>query len=100
MGNIFAMKTFHSKSIRTDIQTLKLLGYQIISTANIPKSKNLINFSFPKKCVLIIGSEGHGIDHDILDISDHVLKIKINPQVAHLNASNAAAIFLSHMDLT
>lgn len=97
MGNIFSMKTYHSKSIRTDILTLKSLGYQILSTANIPISKNLTDFSFPKKCVLIIGSEGHGIDIDILDSSDYILKIKINAQVAHLNASNAAAIFLSHM---
>lgn len=97
MGNIFSMKTFHSKMIRTDILKLKSLGYQIISTANIPQSRNLTDFIFPKKCILIIGSEGHGVDLDILESSDHILKIKINAQVAHLNASNAAAIFLSHM---
>jgi tRNA G18 (ribose-2'-O)-methylase SpoU len=99
MGNIFSMKTFHSENIRFDLEKLKSLGYQIISTANIPPSINLSTFTFPKKCVVIIGSEGHGIDQDILDSSDHILKININAQVAHLNASNAAAIFLSHMSL-
>lgn len=97
MGNIFSMKTFHSENIRHDIFALKKLGYVIISTANIPKSNNLSGYVFPEKCVLIIGSEGHGVDSDILEMSDEVLKIKINPQVAHLNAANAAAIFLSHM---
>ena len=99
MGNIFSMKSFHSKNIRSDLEILKNLGYDIISTANIPRSIDLSSYIFPKKCVLIIGSEGHGVDHDILDNSDVILKIKIDPQVAHLNASNAAAIFLSQMSL-
>jgi len=93
MGNIFALKTYHSKNIRADIVTLKSLGYTIISAANLIHSKKLTEFIFPKKCALIIGSEGHGIDPDILEMSDQVLKIVIDPQVAHLNAANAAAIF-------
>ncbi|MDO9182773.1 MAG: RNA methyltransferase [Bacteriovorax sp.] len=98
MGNIFSMRTFHSANIRSDLVTLKALGYTIISTANIERSVNLTNYNFPAKCVLIIGSEGHGVDQDILDNSDIILKIQINPQVAHLNAANAAAIFLSHLN--
>lgn len=97
MGNIFAMKTHHSINVRGDLRKLKELGYSILTTANIPGSIDLATFSFPQKSVLIIGSEGHGVDQDILDSSDHILKIEIDPQVAHLNASNAAAIFLSHM---
>jgi len=97
MGNIFAMKTFHSNDIRSDLKTLRTLGYTIISSANIDQAIELSNYVFPKKCILIIGSEGHGIDQDIIEYSDITLKIKINPQVAHLNAGNAAAIFLSHM---
>jgi tRNA G18 (ribose-2'-O)-methylase SpoU len=99
MGNIFSMKSFHSKNIRNDLLRLKVLGYSILTTANIPNSKDLEEFNFPKKCVLIIGSEGHGVDHDIIELSDTVLKIQIDPQVAHLNASNAAAIFLFRMSL-
>lgn len=97
MGNIFSMKSYHSADIRQDIKYLKNMNYQILSTANIPSAISLNNFTFPKKCVLIIGSEGHGIDGDILLESNTVLKINIDPQVAHLNASNAASIFLSHM---
>lgn len=99
MGNIFSMKTYHSKNIRVDLKRLQSLGYSIVSTANIDRSQDLAHYTFPEKCVLIIGSEGHGIDHDILDSSDVILKIKINSQVAHLNAANAAAIFLSRMSL-
>ncbi|MFA6237223.1 MAG: RNA methyltransferase [Bacteriovorax sp.] len=97
MGNVFFMKTYHSKNIRDDLLRLKGQNYSIISTANIEGALDLNTFEFPKKCVLIIGSEGHGIDQDIINQSDFKLKITINSQVAHLNASNAASIFLSHM---
>lgn len=97
MGNIFSMKSYHSANIREDIKKLQNLGYQILSTANVANAISLKNFIFPNRCVLIIGSEGHGIDEDILLKSNTVLKINIDPQVAHLNASNAASIFLSQM---
>lgn len=97
MGNIFSMKTYHSQSIREDLVKLKDLGYKIISSANIPKALEIKNFDFKTKCVLIIGSEGHGIDQDILDCSDVILKIPIDESVAHLNAANAATIFLYHL---
>ena len=99
MGNVFSMKTYHALNIRADLKKLHDLGYTILSTANINGSIDLSTFTFPKKCVLIIGSEGHGVDQDILTLSDKILRINIDPQVAHLNASNAAAIFLSHMSL-
>ena len=97
MGNIFSMKTYHAINVRGDLSKLKDMGYTILTTANVDGSIDLATYSFPKKCVLIIGSEGHGVDQDILNNSDHILRINIDSQVAHLNASNAAAIFLSHM---
>ncbi|MBC7538788.1 MAG: RNA methyltransferase [Bacteriovorax sp.] len=99
MGNIFAMKTHHAINLRGDLKKLKDLGYTILTTANIEGSIDLATYSYPKKCVLIIGSEGHGVDQDLLKSCDSILRINIDPQVAHLNASNAAAIFLSHMSV-
>ncbi len=99
MGNIFSMKVHHSTNIMNTLIQLRQLGYCIISTANLQDSIDVKQFKFPLKSVLIIGSEGHGVDSQILKFSDKVLKIRINDQVAHLNAGNAAAIFLSHMTL-
>lgn len=97
MGNVFSMKTHHSISIREDILKLKQLGYTIVSSANIPRAEDINSFNFNTKCVLIIGSEGHGIDQDIIDNSDIILKIPIDENVAHLNAATAATIFLYKM---
>jgi tRNA G18 (ribose-2'-O)-methylase SpoU len=99
MGNIFSMKTHHAVNIRGDLKKLKDLGYTILSTANIIGSIDMATYQWPKKCVLIVGSEGHGVDQDILNLSDSILRINIDSQVAHLNASNAAAIFLSNLSL-
>jgi len=97
MGNVFALKIHQSNNLREVLNILKKLGFKIISSANIVKAISLKHFTFPEKYVLIIGSEGHGVDQDIINQSDTVLKIDIDSQVAHLNASNAASIFLSHM---
>lgn len=99
MGNIFSMKTYHAINIRGDLKKLKELGYAIFSSANIAGSVDVKSFNFPSKYVLIIGSEGHGVDQDVLNASDAILRINIDPQVAHLNASNAASIFLSYMSV-
>jgi len=96
MGNIFSSNVYHSKNIRSDLALLKAGGFEIISTANISKSISLHKHEYKSKSALIIGSEGHGVDQDIIDFSDVVLKIPINDQVAHLNAANAATIFLFH----
>ena len=49
-----------------------------------------------KKIALILGSEGHGINLELLGEAAHVIKIPVNNFVEHLNVSNAAAIFFHH----
>jgi tRNA G18 (ribose-2'-O)-methylase SpoU len=99
MGNIFQLKVFESENLEDDLIKLKKLNYSIYSTANISGSVDYTNYSYPQKSALIVGSEGHGIDQNILNASDVILKIPINEEVAHLNASNAASIFLSRFNL-
>lgn len=99
MGNIFQLKVFESENLEDDLIKLKKLNYSIYSTANISESIDYTNYSYPQKSALIVGSEGHGIDQNILNASDVILKIPINEEVAHLNASNAASIFLSRFNL-
>jgi len=92
MGNIFSVKVYKSESLIKDLEKLKDLNYKIISTANIENSINIDSFNAPKKIALIIGSEGHGIDKEILEFSDETIKIPIDDQTLHLNASIAGAI--------
>jgi len=93
-GNIFNIKVYKSVNLKNDLMTLQQSGYSLVSTANEQNAVSLDRFSFTQKSAIIIGSEGHGIEKDILDICDTILKIDINEEVTSLNASISAAIIL------
>jgi len=97
-GNIFNINVYKSSNLKQDLTKLSEDGYSILSTANSPKAINLQKFTFPKKNILIIGSEGDGVDREILNLSNTILKIDINDEVTSLNASIAAAIILYGMN--
>ena len=97
-GNIFNINIYKSIDLKKDLITLKNRGYSLISTANLENAISLDEFKFPKKSMLIIGSEGYGIDKKILELSDKILKIDINKEVTSLNASIATSIILYKLD--
>lgn len=93
MGNLFACEVAFSNNLVADIQSLQKSGVQVVSAANESGAYNIAEFNFKKECAVIIGNEGHGISKEILKSSSAVVKIEINPHVAHINASHAGAIF-------
>ena len=99
MGNIFQVKVHKSQNLISTLKTMQQSGYDICSTANQDGALDLPHFSFSKKSAVIIGSEGHGIQSDILEQSNKVLRIPVNDQVAHLNAACSCSIFLYHLSL-
>jgi tRNA G18 (ribose-2'-O)-methylase SpoU len=98
MGNIFDLKTSQTKDLLYTLIDLKNNGYTIIGTANINSAISLKEFKAYPKTVLIIGSEGFGIDKEILSICDQVVKIPIESSVGHLNAACASSIFLYELN--
>ncbi len=94
MGNVFKLKIHYSHNLEEDLRSIKAMGYQVIGTGNEVDSKPMTSQYFQGKNALIIGSEGHGMDLEIRALCNHTLKIKINEEVKHLNASAAGAIFL------
>ncbi|RLA65724.1 MAG: hypothetical protein DRQ88_08740 [Epsilonproteobacteria bacterium] len=97
MGNIFSMKVHHSKNLEQTIDKLKEDSVLIYGTANIPGAHNLRTLKLKKESALIMGSEGHGIEPEILALCDQVIKIPVDIDVAHLNVATATAIFLYHL---
>ena len=92
MGNIFNIKIHKSDDLEKTMTVLKE-NYEILATcANTKESININHFNFSNNVGLIIGSEGHGIDKEIIKSSNHVIKIPIDDNVAHFNASIAASI--------
>ncbi|PIK14349.1 RNA methyltransferase [Halobacteriovorax sp. JY17] len=99
MGNIFKVKIYKSDDLLRDLNLLQQRKYRVISTANQPGAINLPTYKFSNKACVIIGSEGHGIQSEVLDISDDIIRIPINDEVAHLNAACSSSIVLYQFSL-
>lgn len=100
MGNCFRLNVVKSESSISDLNFLKGSGYQIVSFELSDQSISLENATLSKNSVLVFGSEGQGVEQQILEISDQVIKIKMAAEVGSLNVSQSAAIALYHLSLT
>ena len=77
------------------IEKLKKAGCWFASADGGRGAENLKEFDFPKKTVLVLGSEGTGVRKLLLSRSDYTIKIPMYGQIDSLNVSQAAAVFLS-----
>lgn len=97
MGAIFSIDLHTYPSLHEIIPTLKDQGYTIIAAALDPKAVPLRKFHFPKKTLIIFGSEGEGIDRDLLSLCDHFVIIPMSGSIDSLNAAAASSTFLYEM---
>ena len=98
-GNIFNINVYKTSNLKEDLLELQKQNYTIVTTANSSNAISLKKYAFPKNCAIVIGSEGDGIQKDIFDISNTILKIDINQDVTSLNAAIATSIILFKMDI-
>lgn len=73
-----------------DLLKLKKDGYEILAT-EIKGSVSLNEVSKPKKQVLVLGNEAHGVSESILKLSDKRIRIDIR-NIESLNVAIAGAI--------
>lgn len=97
MGNIADMKVRLSNDIISDLKSLKSNGYSIISAEITDHSLPLDNIIMPDKYCIIFGSEGDGISPEILELSDSIIHIPINPKVNSINVAATSAVFFHHL---
>jgi len=93
-GNLFNIKVYKSFDLKIDLTSLKMKGYDILSTANTDSAVSLQNHKFKDNSAIIIGNEGYGVEQSIMNLSDTIIKIDINDEVTSLNASIATSIIL------
>lgn len=74
-------------------------GYTCIATTLEEDSIDMQDVDFPDKLVLIMGSEGEGIQKLILKKADIKLYIPMSGKLQSLNVSNAAAVLISYIRL-
>ena len=69
--------------------------WTVVTDSQENGSKPLYSFSFSKKTLLILGSEGKGVQPLIKKKADHKIFIPMFGDVESLNVSQAASVFLS-----
>jgi len=80
------------------IDKFKSSGYEIIAAVADQQAVSLREFVFPQKTVLIVGSEGEGIQPILCKKSDQSVRISTVGKIQSLNVAQATAVFLSHWE--
>lgn len=76
------------RTLAPALKKLKDEGYPLIGLEQTQRSQVLWEFAFPRKCVILIGHERHGITDDLLAMLDYAVEI---PMYGKPHALNAAA---------
>ncbi|MCP4631762.1 MAG: RNA methyltransferase [candidate division Zixibacteria bacterium] len=91
-GYIFN-QPIYDNILRDNLIELKKTGYKLISADS--EAENSINrYKCPRKAILILGNEPHGISGEIGSIVDISLKIPTDSNVDSLNVASAGAIMM------
>ncbi len=92
MGNINFIDVHRVSDLRAFISESDI---EIYYAANEVSSISLYTTKPSMNSAFMIGSEGHGIDKDILENANNIIKIPVTEGVLHYNASIACAIIAS-----
>jgi TrmH RNA methyltransferase len=84
----------HLSDPKKTLNLLKKEGYAFITTSS-HKGDSLFNFSFPKKAVIVMGSESFGVSSTLQQFTTHHIKIPGTETVESLNVSVATALCLA-----
>ncbi|OGU15633.1 MAG: hypothetical protein A2X61_12065 [Ignavibacteria bacterium GWB2_35_12] len=95
MGAVLNMKIHFSENLSDDLQKLKDSNFKIFSAEINDNSIPISQVEIPDKCAIVFGSEGRGINNEILGISDFTVHIPITAQVNSINVASSSAVILS-----
>lgn len=95
MGNVFKMKWAFINS-KSYFDILHSYGFKAVALALKDDSINIDDEKLNKedKLVIILGSEGYGLNEETINSCDYVVKIKMNSDVDSLNVASASGIAL------
>ncbi len=94
MGTVFDLDIYETGDLFTCLSEFKPRS-DVISCEISDNAASINSYIFKKDCVLVFGSEGRGIDSDILEVSTHTLYIPISDNVPSLNVAAASAVFMN-----
>lgn len=75
-------------------EAFKKEGFEVVSSLLDVRAKSLTTFQFAPRTLLIVGSEGEGIQPLLQKKSDHLVYIPMAGKIESLNVAQAAAVLL------
>jgi RNA methyltransferase, TrmH family len=93
-GSIFHLKVFENLDLKTVLSHLKSEYFKLIATSL--DGTPLRSSTRQEKSILILGSEAHGVNPDLLQQADEVLSIPRFGKAESLNVGIACGIFLAN----
>jgi tRNA G18 (ribose-2'-O)-methylase SpoU len=82
------------RTLEPILKRLKEEGYELVGLEQTSGSKNIYEFPFQRRTVLVIGNERSGIDPEVLQFLDHVVEIPVYGLPYAHNAATATAMAL------
>ncbi len=76
------------------VKERKKKGYTFIGAKAVKGAKNLLSYKFPKKCIVILGSESKGLSKEIEEICDDFVFIPMLGMVESYNVSVAGGLIM------
>ena len=94
MGTIFKLPIVEGVKLPDAMKVLKDAGLRTIAAHAHAEQRSVSAIDFNQDCVVVLGSEGHGISDEVLKLCDDEVVIPMQNQVDSLNVGTAGAIFL------
>ena len=94
-GSMFHIPVIQ-ENLSEEIHRLKNKGFEIWASA-LTNSKDFHTVKTNSKVALILGNEGSGIQSELLDVADEIVRIPIYGKAESLNVSIAAGILMYHI---
>lgn len=94
MGTCFDIRWHHSEDLSATLSQLKNSGTTLFGCEITPESTLLPTVRFPENSAFIFGSEGYGIQEDILQNCDQIISIPHASPSISLNVATACGVVL------
>lgn len=87
---------FEVSNLAETVRKFQDYGYEAVTAEIDDAASSLYDFVFPEKILLVMGSEGKGVQRLISKRADHKVYIPMFGKIDSLNVSQATAVFLSY----
>lgn len=88
------MRLIRISNLADGVDKWQKAGYEVVATVADANAAALSEFAFAPKTVLIMGSEGEGIQPLLIEKADKFLTIPMKGKIKSLNVSQASAVIL------